>query len=95
MLLDDRKLLAPLKTITVEVRWDHIQQGVARNIRSCPVALALKEATGTAWTVSQYSLYEINSLNCMLPAPEAVHDFVVLFDTGTPVQPFSFEIALP
>lgn len=94
MLLDDRKLLAPLKTITVEVRWDHIQRGATRNIRACPVALALKDATGTAWTVSQHSLYEVGSLSYRA-APRSVHDFVVLFDTGTPVQPFSFEIALP
>lgn len=77
------------KTISVQVMRRHIQKG-RPDCCYCPVALALNERTGRAWTVSFFKL----SLNLeeFMATPRSVSRFIVRFDKNKPVKPFRFRI---
>ena len=80
-------------TMTIKVTQEHIDNGRRAVACGCPVALALKDATGRTWTVG-----------CVrrLAPPEASSPCRSRFGIslwtstfGNPVQPFDFDIPKP
>ena len=81
-------------TYMVEVTQRDIDDGEPRNCYMCPVALALQRVTGLSVDVDGPILYLFpmhasKLLYCYAPVP--VRAFMNRFDTGKPVQPFTFE----
>lgn len=81
-----------VKRVNVEVTAEDIAQGVAADCQRCPVALALKRATGEDWRVGSY---EAEKVAIRVPLPMRVRAWTLALDTGEPVEPFSFEIEVP
>lgn len=77
------------KTISVEVTAEDIAYGQA-DATLCPVALAIRRATGKAVAVDAYEA-DIGDGRALLP-PEVTH-FVLAFDRGDEVEPFRFNLA--
>ena len=74
----------------IKVEQRHIEAGKRRDVRKCPVALALNEATGLEWMVADC----LSSLDGGIhrSAPPSVIDFFSRFDEEMPVQPFEFKL---
>lgn len=79
------------------VTADHIERGAKRNPWHCPVALAINDARlrraarrGSA-RVSRTQI-EIGALT--LVTPRSASRFIVAFDEGVDVKPFSFRLVL-
>lgn len=73
----------------VHVTPKHINQGSKFNCESCPVALALREAT-KKW-VRVYGS-QLNVGHIIYKTPDIVISFLTDFDSGRDVKPFSFEL---
>jgi hypothetical protein len=75
----------------IEIKQEHIDKGIKSNCERCPVALALKDATGKTYTVG----YEAEVVSWdggeSLLIPKDARDFAWHFDHGNPVIPFVFE----
>jgi hypothetical protein len=96
--------------LRIDVTAKDIKEGDRFNSRSCPVALgflrAVKEAGVeiAAHHVTGREVYAAGPAGLALKAkdgrrlkaaaPTVAKDFMMLFDTKQPVQPFSFEIDL-
>lgn len=80
----------------INVTQDHINIGCERNSTNCPVALALTEATGQSARVNANSIYleKPDGNDLMYESPIDVYFFVLAFDAGRFVQPFSFELGV-
>jgi hypothetical protein len=83
----------------VKVEQKHIDNGARRSCRRCPIALALREQTGTLWVVGSAFASEGE----VKPAwkgvskriktlPDAVIRFFYEFDRNRPVKPLEFEL---
>ena len=84
--------------VTVNVTAEHIARGDHCG-RSCPVALALRDATGRLWQVDYAMLLPLTP-DGETPdegprQPREVLDFVAAFDGREEVAPFSFALDLP
>ena len=79
--------------ICVEVTQDHIIHGRRSDCTACPVALALEDVVPGPWYVNALWLY--NTRKWEIKTPKNVEEFMLAFDSGQPVQPFSFEIDAP
>lgn len=80
--------------MTINVTQEHIKQGCRVNCAKCPVALALKERTGDLWLVGG-SYIRRNGHNDLIELPAVVTQWILDFDDGIEVQPFSFELEIP
>lgn len=85
--------------INIAVTKAHIEAGIPRSIRSCPIALALQESTKANNIFSGNKHCSINGNNYALP--DIAVNFISVFDTlALPIeerhkiQPFSFELDL-
>ncbi len=75
---------------TINVTQRHIDNGICLAPCRCPVALAFMDE-GIEAGVTPFRLWiGKKSINM----PQNASRFVVAFDRGDPVQPFSFEIEL-
>lgn len=82
----------------IRVTEEHIANGIRSNTESCPVALAILDATG--WNKGDVDVggETIDRVEGMFPnwnfthyhCPKKVQKFVDRFDEGKPVRPFSF-----
>lgn len=79
--------------MVIEVTQEHINNAVPRYVSACPVALALKDATGTPYCVTGPECRKETGID-YIPLPPEVHEFVKHFDNGEPVGPFVFEVKL-
>ncbi len=80
--------------VKVDVTEEDITRGVRGSCTACPVALALRRATGTNWASVDDSVMEsAHSFNRAETPPEVVK-FIYLFDAQGRVEPFSFEVDL-
>ena len=77
----------------IEVTAAHIEQGIAFSCENCPVALALREATGDRWSADTAVL--IRDDGAMNVTPDAVARFIGDFDHFHTVEPFSFNLEIP
>ena len=84
------------KEFTVNVTQKDIDEGVAEDCYACPIALAAMRATGCKGAgVSPYYLrlfYDNEEASYRLP--RAAERFVLDFDEGKPVEPFSFTVTI-
>lgn len=78
--------------VLIEVTAEDIAEGVPKDDCECPVARAIKRATGLRTSVAELGI----SVNCYYPdsvevrTPDEVREFVTRFDAGSGVEPFSF-----
>ena len=88
-----------MRKILVQVTSEDIQEGVRENCLYCPVALALHRTLGTApgrlFAISSY----VGSNQVMIGGkkyflPKVAVDAIANFDSGSPVELFSFEIEI-
>ncbi len=84
--------------MTIHVTQAHIDAGIRSECRLCPIALALQAAISRDVQVMSGSFLVfggggyVASLHAL---PEEVSVFIINFDEGSPVQPFSFEVNIP
>lgn len=83
-----------MKTITVKVTQEHIDNGVLRSCRACPVALALIDTGYSEVAVSADGLYISDSFG-RLEVPPTVANFIKAFDLGYHPRPFEFTLEVP
>lgn len=70
-----------------------IRQGRIMACAGCPVALALRQATGQVWIVCEEEA-EAWGADEVIGLPAEATRFIRRFDAGFPVHPFEFEIDL-
>lgn len=78
--------------MTIEVKAKHIQNGRKFECDRCPVALAVKEASGDMAARATLDFLEFNKRTYTIP--EKVREWIMDFDGEEKVQPFTFEIDL-
>lgn len=83
-----------MKTITVEVTQEDIENGECGQCQTCPIALALGRATGRPWMVTDTFAFESNGTS-YARLPGVAQGFVLRFDENHPVAPFTFTIEAP
>lgn len=82
----------------IEVTQEDIDTGVARDCRACPVALAVRRATGQSARVvvnADEIILRDSTTGLLLgwiKMPPDVAKFVADFDRGRPVSPISSEL---
>lgn len=80
----------------VDVTYDDIQHGKQRSCFSCPVARAMTRVMKHRTTVGRHSFtvqVEPRWWSSMLP--EEVTSFIIRYDSGHPVEPFTFHVEIP
>lgn len=77
-------------TTKIPVTWADLRQGVWRNTRFCPVALALKRHFGIApeIVVPNYFTITVGQRYLSIRLPEEVAERIIAFDNGVFVTPF-------
>lgn len=75
----------------IEVTQKHIDYGKRWSTKSCPVALAIAEATGSRVRISPYRNI-VHAMRQVLNIPEEATRFMDKFDVGLPVEPMTFEL---
>ena len=81
----------------IQVKQEHLDNGMRGNKCYCPVALALKEALKTENVVVTPGLYVDNvyiqaSMDVLTDNGSTLYDRIGLIDCGWKLNPFSFEI---
>lgn len=79
----------------IEVTQEHIDAGKRAECGSCPVALAFKEAFPNRMVRAGYGVlqaYQWGAYVFKARTPLDVQLFMLEFDEGRPVQPFTFEV---
>lgn len=76
----------------IRVTKKDIEQGKLMNELFCPVALAIKRATGVLWKVNPQA---ITRWGRKIALPYSVESFIDQFDRSKEVQPFTFNIRFP
>lgn len=77
--------------MTILVTQEHVDRGARQDCWECPIALALADATGRTWTVRPDFLEDRRD-GKRYGVSEDVFEFMGDFDSGDPVEPFSFEL---
>lgn len=79
----------------ISVTQAHINEGVPKVGAQCPIALAIKEATGANAYVGNSEIFLDNpETERGIPHSPTISSFIDAFDDGLPVQPFEFELEL-
>jgi hypothetical protein len=82
--------------VKISVTQEHIDKGERWSFHSCPLALAVTEASGNLAGVGTESIYpnwdKIGLTKITMPAEVA--NFRSRFDESSPVEPFEFEISI-
>ena len=92
-----------MRTQEIHIKQRHIYAGEIQRSGHCPVALALREATGFEPSVgckglilySDDARVVLNVPYSKCPDGEHVSEFIREFDCRRPVQPFSFQMPVP
>jgi hypothetical protein len=79
----------------INVTQQHIDKGEPGFSSRCPIALAVKDATGAPWVIADgteiaWSFDYLDPFHSFKPSDELV-TFMENFDLNKPVTPFSFE----
>ena len=79
----------------IAVTSEHIRMGCRRVGKRCPIALALRDATGHRWDVIEDRAAQMGMnggwTRCIY-LPSTAKQFVYDFDRGQAVDPFEFDI---
>ncbi len=84
-----------MAAFTINVTQDNIDAGQPCKGNSCPVALALHDATGLSWYAGDQNLYHENRYGRRVTTPKVVREFIEAFDDIRDVRPFSFTLEIP
>lgn len=77
--------------ITVKVTQEHIDRGIPADCESCPVALALRDASPGPWSVGAYNAdYMLSERRIRLPL--TVTEWIYRFDGGYGGSPITFQL---
>lgn len=76
----------------IQVTQEHIKCGLRMTGYNCPVALAIQETLNMGTVYVQADVWYIFVGDKQHITPLDVRNFIYLFDSGKPVQPFSFEL---
>jgi hypothetical protein len=76
-------------TVRVDVTAEDLRHGVPFSPLYCPVARAIRRATGEAWLVRAGWM---RREDVAIGLPREASDAVKRFDMGKRVRPFSFEV---
>jgi hypothetical protein len=76
----------------IEVTAEDIAQGERSDCYACPIALAVKRATGKQVAACHAHVY-VGDDKGLLSAD--ARSFVTAFDHNEPVSPFSFDLEVP
>ena len=78
-------------TYTIDVTQEDIDQGERDKCRRCPIALAMKRVfPGKVSLV--YGTVAWVDLDRYADLPDEAQQFIMYFDEGEPVEPFSFSL---
>jgi hypothetical protein len=88
----------------VQITEKHIADGLGTNCIRCPLALALKDATGSDYSVNGYQYTKINKhynernysldYSTRKNLPQDIRNWIADFDAGRPVVPIEFEMEI-
>jgi hypothetical protein len=79
----------------VEVTEKDIRTGIQADCMECPIALAINRSLGSGHArVRRHRIDMYNPTLKCIPLPSEARAFVLDFDRGKEVLPFSFEIAV-
>lgn len=85
--------------LEIHLRQDHIDKGQRSECTRCPGALALIEQVPDVESVDvddiRVIFRTVMGATVKVETPEELHDFIIDFDDGKPVKPFSFKIKNP
>ena len=82
--------------LTVDVTKEDINQGRACSAGFCPIALALRRHPGLKVVgIGREEIYTHSFYAPRLRLPRKAQRFIVAFDHGEPVAPFTFKLKLP
>lgn len=85
-----------MKRVKVKVTQAHINEGKKHEPSSCPIALAITDATGEQWCAgTTYVRRCTQQLELGIRLPPSVMAFIETFDLGQPVKPFAFTLEVP
>ena len=77
----------------IEVKQEHIDKGYRRSKCWCPVALALRDAGLEQPSVNPLRIIYSRGLHTVgCEVPESAKQFILAFDVGECVKPFSFAL---
>lgn len=81
---------------TIEVTQEDIDEGISFLCDACPVALAMRRAMGKEIFISPdaWGLTRNSNDPTDQPLPSEAKHFILDFDSGAPVKPFTFTIEL-
>lgn len=80
----------------IEVKQIDIERGVRYSSILCPVARAVKRAIKMPLQYRSLQIqYDLELNGKIIVLPQRVRKFVVRFDAGKSVRPFSFELDYP
>lgn len=77
----------------ISIAAKHIKRGLRKSSSQCPVALAMREATGKNWLVGALVARLVEE-QPDIPLPEKAKDWIAHWDAGKKRRPFSFEMDL-
>lgn len=80
-----------MKTVTINVLQDDINKGWANNPGACPIALAAARTLRVPCTVGDETL-SVDNYRSFATLPLSAQAFVLTFDLGGSVSPFSFDV---
>lgn len=78
--------------MTIRVTQEHIDKGCPGSNLLCPVAEALKEATGVNWSVGRNAGGPLDGTDRRFDFGDDVGKFTSAFDRRASVAPFEFEL---
>lgn len=84
-----------MKTITVEVTQADIDEGERGHCAQCPIAKAMERTTGEVWHVTLFGAFPRDRYVPTAQIPSKVQEFILAFDRGEPVTPFTFTLEVP
>lgn len=85
-----------MKPFKLSIKERHIRKGERKKASSCPIALAMLEARPKAWVgvLGTFIDLGMKSKTYLVRLPRKAENFILDFDGGRVVKPFSF-IARP
>ena len=80
----------------ITVTQKQIDEGVPGSGKNSPVAKAIAEKTNDEERYAEVSIlgifYYVDGIHYRVDIPPAVREFIDRFDSGLPVEPFTFEL---
>ena len=80
------------KPKTIKVTREDISKGMPLESDACPISLAIKRTMKVKRV--DVSAYEITVGSTKMSIPRSAKRFMLDFDDGRPVKPFSFQLSL-